>query len=50
MMNFISYCDGTLSTLEIAQKIQVPMWELYEIIENLKAAKLLEVVDNNPHL
>ncbi|MEL7479665.1 MAG: DUF4910 domain-containing protein, partial [Pseudomonadota bacterium] len=50
MMNFISYCDGTLSTLEIAQKIQVPMWELYEIIENLKEAKLLEVVDNNPHL
>ncbi|BBN81092.1 aminopeptidase [Pseudoalteromonas sp. A25] len=41
MMNFISYCDGSLSTLEIAQKIQVPIWDLYDIIANLKQEGLL---------
>ena len=45
MMNFISYCDGHSSTLEIAEKIKVPMWELYEIIGNLKREGLLVNAD-----
>ncbi|WMS89944.1 DUF4910 domain-containing protein [Pseudoalteromonas sp. HL-AS1] len=48
MMNFISYCDGILSNIEIAQKINVPLWDLYEIIQNLKDANLLALVDKNP--
>lgn len=45
MMNFISYCDGRYTNLEIAEKINVPLWELEGIISNLKAANLLRVVD-----
>lgn len=45
MMNFIAYCDGSYTNLEIAEKINVPLWELEEVISNLKAANLLRVVD-----
>lgn len=44
MMNFLSYSDGNLSTLEIAEKINVPLWELAEIIEKLKSEGILEAV------
>ncbi len=44
MMNFLVYCDGTLTNLEIAEKINVPLWELEEIITNLKQANLLRVI------
>lgn len=41
MMNLITYCDGTMDLLEIAEKINVPMWELFPIVERLKAENLL---------
>jgi aminopeptidase-like protein len=44
MMNFIAYCDGQLTALEIAEKIQVPLWKLREIIEDLLKAKVVELV------
>ena len=44
MMNFLAYSDGKLSSLEIAEKIGVPLWELIEIIEKLKKENVLEVV------
>lgn len=44
MMNFLAYCDGSYTNLEIAEKINVPLWELEDIIINLKAADLLRVV------
>jgi aminopeptidase-like protein len=40
-MNFISFCDGDHSLLEIAEKINVPAWELYEIIDKLVANNLI---------
>ena len=42
MMNFLAYTDGKLSTLEIAEKINVPIWELNETVENLKKAGILK--------
>ena len=39
--NLIAYCDGTLSLLEIARKINVPMWDLYSLVEQLKENELL---------
>ena len=45
MMNFLAYCDGTLSTLEIAEKIDVPLWELTKTIEDLKKKQLLELLE-----
>lgn len=42
MMNFLAYADGVRSTLDIANKINVPLWELTTIIEKLKAANILQ--------
>ncbi len=35
MMDFITYADGKIDLLEIAEKINVPVWDLYEIVEKL---------------
>ena len=35
MMNLLSFCDGGHSLLEIAEKINVPAWDLYELVEKL---------------
>jgi len=45
MMNFLAYCDGNMSNIEIAEKINVGLWELKGTISNLKEAGLLKSVD-----
>lgn len=35
MMNLLSFCDGEHSLLEIAEKINVPAWDLYGLVEKL---------------
>jgi aminopeptidase-like protein len=42
MMNLITYSDGRLSLLEIAERIGQPMWELLPIVERLSGLGLLE--------
>lgn len=44
MMDLIAYSDGKNTLLEIAEKINVPMWELRPIIEKLLEAKLLKLI------
>jgi aminopeptidase-like protein len=44
MMNFISYCDGEHTLLQIADIIGVPSWQLYDIVEKLTKHDLIEVV------
>ncbi len=44
MMNLISYCDGCHSLLEIAEKINSPVWELYAIVDRLIENKVIKVV------
>ncbi len=41
MMNFISFCDGEHSLLDIAEKINIPAWRLYEIIDQLVSHDLI---------
>lgn len=36
MMNILAYCDGKHSILDIAELLEVPMWELKEIVISLK--------------
>ena len=43
MMNLISWSDGKHSLLEIAEICEVPIWELYPLIEILKNQKLIEL-------
>jgi aminopeptidase-like protein len=42
MMNFISFCDGQTSLLEIAESLNLPIWELYEIVDVLKRHDLID--------
>jgi aminopeptidase-like protein len=44
MMNFISYCDGDHSLLDIAELIKVPVWDLYPLADKLLKHEVLEVV------
>ena len=41
MMNFISLCDGKTSLLNIADKLNVPIWNLYDLVEKLTEKKLI---------
>lgn len=45
MMDFLAYCDGKSSVLEIAEKINCPLWELSPMLDKLKEESLLEVVN-----
>jgi aminopeptidase-like protein len=42
MMDFISLCDGKTSLLNIAEKLNTPIWNLYDLCDKLKEHKLLE--------
>ncbi|MCF7981572.1 MAG: DUF4910 domain-containing protein [Pseudomonadales bacterium] len=42
MMNFIAYCDGEKSLLEIAEIIKAPIWELIPISEILIKENIIE--------
>jgi aminopeptidase-like protein len=45
MMNLISYCDGSLNLLEIADLIGEPFWELVPIVKKLIHHQILFDVD-----
>lgn len=45
LLDFSAYADGTLTLSEIAEKINLPMWELFDIVEKLKEEKLLVNAD-----
>jgi aminopeptidase-like protein len=42
MMDLLTYSDGALDLIDIADKIDTPIWELYEIVNSLVAHGLLE--------
>lgn len=44
LMDFIAFADGKNDLIDISNKINVPAWELYPIIEKLRRADLLSVV------
>jgi len=44
MMNFLAYCDGKYSALQIAEIIDCPLWKLSEMIMKIKSEGLLTVV------
>ncbi|TVY07231.1 DUF4910 domain-containing protein [Paenibacillus cremeus] len=45
MMNFIAYADGINDLVDISNKIDVPVWQLYSLIEKLKEHGLLSIVE-----
>jgi len=44
MMNLLSFCDGEHSLLDIAEKINIPAWDLYEPIEKLVSQDLISPI------
>jgi len=42
MMDLLTYSDGAMDLVDIAEKIGVPIWELYEIVNSLVDHGLLE--------
>jgi len=42
-MDFISLCDGTTSLIEIAERLNVPIWDLYGLVDKLKSHGLISV-------
>jgi aminopeptidase-like protein len=43
IMDLISLCDGNNSLLEIAEILNTPIWELYELTDKLVKHELLEI-------
>ena len=43
MMNFISLCDGATYLIDIAENLNVPIWDLYDIIDKLNEFKLINI-------
>jgi aminopeptidase-like protein len=50
MMDFIAFTDGKNDLISISNKINVPVWELYTIIEKLKRADLLDEAQNHEYI
>jgi len=46
MMNLITWSDGTRSLLEIADLCEVPVWDLYPIVNKLVEHQLLSLLDS----
>ncbi|NQT45934.1 MAG: DUF4910 domain-containing protein [Candidatus Omnitrophica bacterium] len=44
MLNFIAYADGENDLIDISNKINVPVWELYPMIEKLRQVDLLSEI------
>ena len=42
MMNLIAYCDGMNDLLKIAEIINVPMWELFDLVDKLMEHQIIE--------
>jgi aminopeptidase-like protein len=43
LYNLISHSDGRTSLIEIAEKILVPVWELYNIINLLRKKNIIKI-------
>jgi aminopeptidase-like protein len=42
MMDFLSLCDGNASLLDISERLDVPIWDLYELIDKLLNHNLID--------
>ena len=42
IMDLLSLCDGKNTLLQIAETLDTPIWDLYELIDKLVENKLLE--------
>ena len=43
MMNLITWSDGSLSLIDIAEKCNEPVWNLVDILNDLKKHDLIDI-------
>jgi aminopeptidase-like protein len=41
-LNIVSYSDGKNTLLDIAEKCNLPIWDLYPIVNELKNKKIIK--------
>ena len=46
MMNFISLCDGDTTLLDISEKLNLPIWSLYDLADKLEKNHLITSINN----
>ena len=44
MMDLISYADGTYDLIDIANLIEQPVWDIYELVNKLLDNKILQEI------
>jgi aminopeptidase-like protein len=42
MMDLVSLCDGKTDLIDIAETLDVPIWDLYEIVDTLKTHSIIQ--------
>jgi aminopeptidase-like protein len=42
ILNIVSYSDGKNTLLDIAEKCNLPIWDLYPIVNELKNKKIIK--------
>jgi aminopeptidase-like protein len=40
MMNVLAYCDGTNDLIEIADRVELPVWDIYGMVDSLDKCDL----------
>ena len=43
-MDFVSYCDGKKTLIEISDELKKPAWELFDIVKILVDQKIIKLV------
>jgi aminopeptidase-like protein len=43
MMDFISFCDGKNTLMDIAENLKIPIWNLYKLVDKLQKKNLIRV-------
>ena len=44
ILNIVSYSDGKNTLLDIAEKCNLPIWDLYPIVDELKNKKIIKII------
>ena len=44
-MDLLSFCDGKNSLIDTAEALNIPIWNLYDVIDTLEKNNLISKVD-----
>ena len=44
MMDFISFCDGKSTLLDIVEELNIPCWEIYNLVDKLIEKKIISII------